>query len=772
MRVPLTAVVCALLGAARPAIAVEGPGKGRAPQKPKAEEPKDVRLRAETQELVEKNHYHAQGFVDLQMGETRVQSDVLDLYITDRPDGTQSRRVVAQGNAVFLRGDERIAGERLDMDLETGVGTFTKAVGYVQPGVFVEADTIERLDPSTYRVQGAKFTSCSQPNPRWSFSASSAKIHVDDKIVGKNVLFKVKSVPAFYVPVFLYPIRDDQRSTGFVFPHFGYSGVRGFVIGDAFFWAMGRSFDQTFYYDNYSKFGYGVGHEFRYAGEQSRGTFHSYFLHQAGKAAAGWDYDLDYNAIQMLPARFRAAVQVRRYSNLVFQKSIQDNLNQASIRNRRGSVSVQRSFGANTLQLVADSNETFFERADGSETLHVTRHLPTLRLSRFSQRIGRTPLIFGFEARAEELGLGDEATDRSGNVAADSGTIYRFSRLDVAPELSVSGGTTYLQLTPRAQVRYTRYGKSDVDPDDTTFDISGPPIDRRYFEGSLEMRGPMFSRIFNNPGNWYTDKFKHVIGPVITYRYRTKVDQFAAIPKFDGFDQSLGTNEIEYALEQHFFARRPGPGGIGKPSPYEFLTWRLLQTYYIDIKNNQNEFDPNYSSAAFVPGGTPDHNSPIRSDLRFRPTPRLSSNFQVEYDVNFKQLRRLSLSSTLTTPPFTLQAGWTKGLSLNVNPAKRLVLSNTLQGSARIQLVPGLEVDGSGYYDIEKQNLLNSRVRLRYDVQCCGFVAEMIQFNFAERNERQFRFSIELANIGSVGSFNGDGMRSGPGGLYNNQTRY
>src|SRR6185295_11037121 len=93
------------------------------------------------------------------------------------------------------------------------------------------------------------------------------------------VVFRIKSVPAFYLPIMYYPIRDDQRSTGFLLPHLGYSSVKGYEFGAGFFWAMGRSFDQTFYTDHYSKIGWGFGHEFRYAAESpSRGTFRTYAI--------------------------------------------------------------------------------------------------------------------------------------------------------------------------------------------------------------------------------------------------------------------------------------------------------------------------------------------------------------------------------------------------------------------------------------------------------------------------------------------------------------
>ena len=49
----------------------------------------------------------------------------------------------------------------------------------------------------------------------------------------------------------------------------------------------------------------------------------------------------------------------------------------------------------------------------------------------------------------------------------------------------------------------------------------------------------------------------------------------------------------------------------------------------------------------------------------------------------------------------------------------------------------------------------SSSARLRYSVQCCGLTVEAIRFNFNSRDELQLRFSVELANIGSIG-FGGD----------------
>jgi hypothetical protein len=265
--------------------------------------------------------------------------------------------------------------------------------------------------------------------------------------------------------------------------------------------------------------------------------------------------------------------------------------------------------------------------------------------------------------------------------------------------------------------------------------------------------------VFNAPGGGYSERYKHVIGPEINWTYRTRVDDFNLIPKFDGNDQLFGTNEINYGIVQRFLAKRPGPGG--KSIPYEFLTWRVYQTYYVHVSEGQNNFDPNYSSSAFGPAGA-EHLSPLVSRIRFRPSPLLSADFLMEYDVNFKQFRRRSVNGGLNGSRGTLQVGWSQSIRLAEADVDRVTVANTLNGSASLQMVPGkLSLSANGYYDFVNKILYTIQGRLRYDVQCCGFNVEYIRYDYNGRQERQFRFSIDLANVGSIGNFNGMGGMGG-----------
>ena len=193
-----------------------------------------------------------------------------------------------------------------------------------------------------------------------------------------------------------------------------------------------------------------------------------------------------------------------------------------------------------------------------------------------------------------------------------------------------------------------------------------------------------------------------------------------------------------------------------------------MQTYYVQISEGQNNFDPNYSSSAYGPGFQPEHLSPIQSRVRVRPTPDVAIDFQSEYDVNFKQFRRQGAFLTLGLPRFSLQGNWSRSVRVSEDPAERTVGSHTVRGSLFTELVARrLFVEGSADYDLLRDTLYQMRAEVRYAVQCCGFSVEHIRYNWNGRAEKQWRFNLQLANVGSMGNFLGadaPGARQGLGG--------
>jgi hypothetical protein len=714
----------------------------------------DVCLTAEQQGR-EKGHIWGRGFADLRIGEMRVQTDALDIYDVETPQGT-TQRLVAEGDVVLLRREERLMGDKLTMDLNTGKGTIENAVGYLDPGIYFTAKTLERLDPRTFEVHGARFSSCCQPHPRWAFRASSAKLRTGDKILAKNVLFTVgvpvwpKTLPTpIYFPYFAYPLAKGGRATGLLIPSFSVDLKRGVDVRAGFFWAMGRSADQTFSYEQRAKLPPRVTHELRYLREGlSQGDFRT-TLFPPRKASTDqteglpppnldWDYDLQWNAIQELPGSFIGKVRVNRTSPQNYLTALTTVYN----RYEDSTLTFQGLLGRQSLLLMANERATIYDQ--GTKALR--RYLPQFRLSMVPQRLGKSGVVLGYSLQLDRLQSAFPAT------AADRRT-DTWSRFDVFPSISRPVSVTFLTLNPSVNVRYTHYSATypwDEEAQQQIIDNgpTGGPLSRRYLEASLEMEGPSFSRVFTNPTTIYSDKFKHVISPQVTWLVRSASAGTEGIPTFDGVDNQYSTHEITYGFVNRFYSRRHERGR--RPTPYEFLSWNIYQVYYLDVPQSVN--DPNFTSDLRGPGGTIVDRSPIRSRIRFQPVPEWNLDWLTEYDTNFKQTRRTDLRSHLGGSLGGIDVQWTKSMRVPNKGTELKLSDHTVSGRANLRLFDrAIELGATSTYNFPTKLYLDRSLYVRFKVQCFGLMVQWLQRYINRQQVPSIAFSIDLENLGSIG---------------------
>ena len=508
----------------------------------------EVRVRAENQGG-DAAHYEFRGFVDLVAGPTRIQSDTLDLYTTDKPDGTKTRRIVADGNVVFMKDEERLSGSHLDMDLDTGKGFFEDAIGYIEPGVFVEGKRIERLAEKLYRVEGGKFTVLRPAQPalghqrQLGHHRGGREDHRPERPLQDQV------GPRLLLPDPLLPHRRGRPLHRVPHPPRGHSSsVRGFNIGEGFFWAMSRSADMTFYGDYYSKYGYGFGHEFRYAAVSPVARDLPDLSLLALRSEGDRDYDLDWNARQSFPGELRASLNVRRYSSLSFNQRFNDSFNYASHAQpaRPPSTCSGRSAPPPSSSWPTASTPTSARTPSGS-----TAACPRFQIRQAPQKIGKTGVVLNYEARAERLTLGTQDL------------VQDYSRFDLAPELSRPLQVSFLQLNPRLGLRYTALDAPPTRGDGT---FSGPRPGTAAGGGQPGDARPDLLAGLRPSGRRLhePDQARHRAGGEL--HLGTPVDDFLSIPKFDGNDYLLGTNQVRYALVQRLWPSGRAPRASSSPT--------------------------------------------------------------------------------------------------------------------------------------------------------------------------------------------------------------
>jgi LPS-assembly protein len=700
------------------------------------------------------------GQVELPLGpQTTLFADQIEMF-------RDTNRVIAQGNVVFASAEGRLSADRLEYDVASGTGTFRDATGLMSLGaqadrrqfgnqeadVYFYGEVIERLGPRRYRLTRGAFTTCVQPTPRWEVASGSVTLNLNDYAVAKGTTLRVKGVPVMYLPMIYYPIREDQRSTGFLLPTYGTSTVRGQAISNAFFWAINRSTDATFFHDWFTKAGQGAGAEYRYvAAAQSMGDVRFYRFNQDETTFVNGDqtqtlqkansYEVTGNLNHALTRNIRARARLDYFTDLVTQQLYNQNL-YAATRNRRlieGGLTA--GLGPLMTSMLYQRSEVF----TSERTSQIYGSAPRVSASLAPQRLFNAPIYAS--ANAEYAVLPNRSIS-DGVVVADNG----YSRLDVSPTVRVPlSRLTFLSLNTSAAYRATHYSRSAVLSTESTVD---DPYTRQYASLRSEVIGPVFNRIWDRQSG-FAERIKHVIEPAFTVDFTSNFDDFNRTPR-SGNDITdfvvSGSTRVSYGLTNRVFARTRAVDGV-RGTTREILTVGLQQTYYTNPQSGG--YDSSYQSSA---NARPTDLSALALTTRVAPTPMIDTNARIEYDVaRGRGLQIVSLGGTLNG------AATSASVNFSHNRLNPLSPQTFVQGSTSMRWLDGR---ATGTYniswDISRSYIVSQGAMLSYLAQCCGLTMEFQKYNYASLgvnlanpSDLRFNFGFILAGLGTFSNFFG-----------------
>lgn len=712
-------------------------------------------------EQVSADHVHLTGQVEIETGSgMKFFADEIDIF--SKP----SLRLVAAGNVVFTNLEGRIAAERVEFNVAEGTGTFHQASGIMsmgatvdraqfgnqEPDVYFYGDTIEKLSTRSYKVTRGGFTTCVQPTPRWEVTSASVVINLNDYAIARNMVLRVKGVPLMYLPILYYPIKGDERATGILLPTYGSSTLRGQAISNAFFWAIGRSQDATFFHDWFTTAGQGVGAEYRYAaGQGSGGNFRFYRLNQrqaefrqAGRVTtlpAQSSYQFNGLGNQMLGTAIRVHERVDYTSSLVTQQLYQQNLYQASNATRTIEAGLTGTWGGLTTSALVQRIETF-TAADASQLYGSS---PRLTASIAPQRLFGLP-IYG--SVTNDFAHLPYRQITNGRVTSDRS----LTRLDVLPTLRAAlSRLSFLTFNTSASYRTTYYTRSA----DLGGRVTEEPLLRRYLSLRSDVVGPVLAKIWDTPASGFSERMKHLIEPTFALDYIPAINNSAGVLTLvDSTDAVLGgSTRFTYGVNNRLLYRaRTLDGSAG--STIQFLTVGLQQTYYMTPKASLN--DNQYVSTAFRPRAV--DWSDIALNVKVTPSAKLDSTTRLEYDVFGEGLQVVTTGTTAQLGKSSTTINYSRYLRTPLSkPESSMSWStalNLLQGRAR------------GSYaltwDIGRAAILNQSVGLSYLAQCCGIQAEFQKFKYPQAradfpipSDRRFNVSFVLAGLGTFSNFFG-----------------
>lgn len=715
----------------------------------------EATLEADQQRAVGKIFY-ADGHVDVHYENARLRADHVEY-------DSQNQVVTARGHVQLDYETQHVESDDASYELKTGRGTFHDVTGtfalqrrpsatlLISPNpVYFQAEEAERLDENTYRIYRGWVTVCRPDRPTWKAYAPKATIRLKKSIELENGNFRLYSVPVVYLPYATIPA-EERRNSGFMIPDVGDTTQKGFVFGDALYWAPLDWMDVTLGGFLYSSRGWAQKGDFRMRPWEGANLDASYYgvidrglkqMDAPPLKEGGHEAKLLFTSD--LPDGWRVVADMDQLTSLTFRLAWLDTVKEAVNSEVRNDEFIERNFGGFSLGVAALSYQNYFSATpESSITL---RTAPQLSFSSVDQSFfSRLPVYFSFDAYTG-------AESRKENVTPFQTDPF-VARSELAPSVTVPlYFGPWLQITTNFTFRSTYYG---AQLRNNAYLAQG--LFRDTEELSLDVRLPVFERIWDKGDT----KWKHVIEPYVTYRDVNGVNDFGRFLRFDQDDIITDTNEIEYGITQRLF-RRSGDDGAE-----EFITWRLAEKYFFDptfggalVPSQPNVFQTLVTFTPFAFADQRRRLSPIVSDLKITPGKHFDTQFIVNYDP--VRNRTTAIGTLLKYKPYkesflTLSHFSVLNLPLNPQPPP----PNFEQRSNQIRALVGYgEPNRRGWnmmfgasYDFTQEEFQNQIVEASYNGSCCGIGFEYRRFSFGNiRNENQYSFVFRIANIGSAGN--------------------
>jgi hypothetical protein len=570
--------------------------------------------------VLDKDELILKDYVDIKCGDLRLQADLVRYT-------PSTHEAHAEGNVVLDQARARITADSIDYNLESQTGQFFNARGYAEPSILFEAARIEQTSKDQMVLYDATFTACTQPTPYWSFKLGRGVLELGEYAYLHHIQFKLGAATIFYSPYLVWPIKTD-RASGLLFPEFGFSQRSGTILSDAWYWAIGRSVDSTFYFDYMSKSGYGFGNEFRYRpSENGRGQFTGYYIrdqvaadeNQPGVPTDRWI--INYNHQQQLDPQWRFVTNMTFVSDFDYFLDFERDIRVSSNPQADSKAYLTRNWGFNSLNMWAERREQLVQDpiipfAYGQPVIAFVNRTfvrwtePEVEFRTRRRRIGDSPLFYTLESSVDSFDKGDREA------------VYQ--RADAYPVISSQlSPVPWVDIDANAGVRDTFYTKSqrtdlgcDNTPDTGDFgegngmldsERDNPPLgvfgpeddlgcdniagtgdfgegdgirnlertlivddnfDRRVYQAGLNLVGPKLSRIYDTPDSDFSPQLKNTIEPTLRYTYLSQIDNPGNIILFDDIDSiSYNNNRLTYGFTTRLYAKRPAGGmaALGMP---------------------------------------------------------------------------------------------------------------------------------------------------------------------------------------------------------------
>jgi LPS-assembly protein len=708
-------------------------------------------------------------------------------YNDDTGEAVATGHVVVDGGPPY---NEHITGSHAIYNVQTQTGKFYDAVGTVgfrfhglsrvsltssSPFAF-SGKEIDKVGENRYVIHHGTVTSCELPNPKWTFSAPYITVELGEEARIYEGTFKIRKVPVMFFPFAQHPAARQARQSGFLIPSIGTSTRKGFILGDAFYWAINRSMDATMGAELWSSRGWAQHGAFRAVPNDDSYISATYFgvIDRGVKNTPNeTGQDIRGTATDIFLPDLRGVISAEYLSSYIFRQGFSETFSQAI------------NSEVNSAAFLSKSDNGFYENFSGTRYQNFQSNTagdvitilkaPALDLSSVDRSIAGSRFFWSYQTS-----LGSLSRSEPGFSTADL-----VGRFDLQPALSYALVSHGWSLRPEVALRDTFYTEQRQPAAGIGIALNDP-VNRRSIEGSFELRPPALDRVFQK--QVFGHRLKHTIEPRVVYDYVQGVRNFDRIIRFDETDVLADTNQIEVGVINRLYGKKmseecekplsepqleematksgEAAGKCNESAPRELATWELGQAVYFNrdfggalVPGVRSVFSStvDYSGIAFLTD--PRRLAPVISRLRLSPNPASSVEWDLDYDSKKGRLN----ASTVFANYYHGNEFFGAGHTYLLTPGEVFV-SNGIIGPSKFNQFRltggygnaakrGFTAASSVGFDAQNSFIQYAAIQTTYNWDCCGFTTEYRRLALgALRNENQFRFAFTIANVGTFGT--------------------
>jgi LPS-assembly protein len=529
----------------------------------------------------EKQIYEAHGNVEISRDDFFLRADHAQL-------NTVTKEVMAWGNVVLREGEDVAECERLEVNLETRLGKIYNARLFLKDQNFhIIGKEAEKLGENRYRVREGSFTTCDAERPPWKFTSEELEVTMEGYGIVKGPVFRIADIPVLYLPVAVFPVRKE-RQTGFLLPRIDYSTRFGPEVGTAFFWAIEKDMDATFYLDRLGDSrgrGFKEGLEYRYAfAPETKGQANFHFIDDQVFGGNRYAFFIEHE--QKFPYDLYLKGDINYVSDNDYVRDFDEDLptgakiDSRSLRQLRSVLFGGKDWDQFSFLAQGD----FFKNLSTESNDETLQKLPEISFSAHPQSLFGTPFFFDLSSSYTHFW-------REKGVEAQRG--------DVFPSLSYPIRLFDIwKVEPNIGLRETVYRFND----DPTGRFEGWET-RETLQAAVETSTEFYRVYDGSVLPWMSNLFKmakwmHTIEPMVSYTYSPRVNQ-EGIPIFDEVDRVPFTSQATYGVTQRLVGK-PQKEGTSS-GPYEYARLRIFQSYSLgDPFETDSEGRSRYFSDIFA----------------------------------------------------------------------------------------------------------------------------------------------------------------------------